>query len=365
MLMKVLASLAAVVMVLIVVVLVRSHRTFDAPYPNITASYDPAVIERGRYIAYGAGHCVNCHTSKAEEQDVLAGKQPLMAGGLKFELPVGTFYTPNLTPDRETGIGRWSDQELARVIRYGVMPDARAALPFMDFHDLSDEDLTALISFLRSQRPVRRAVPPHRINFLGKAVMAFVIKPIGPSRPVMRTSPAMQPTIARGEYLATSVATCAECHTKRNPIDGSYVAAKFSGGGILPIAGDNDRVLVTPNLTPSPAGRITDWDEDRFVGRFDAGVGIVGTHMPWRQFASMSEADKRAIYRYLRTLPPSDNDPGPSVQSKRAMNERERREAIAAATPQSVDPSTAIARAFAAPPPASQTAQARRKADIH
>lgn len=123
-------------------------------------------------------------------------------------------------------------------------------------------------------------------------------------------------------------------------------------------------MLVTPNLTPSPTGRITtDWDEDRFVGRFDAGRHSGHTHA-LAQFASMSDADKRAIYRYLRTLPPSDIDPGPSVESKRARNERERREAIAAATRQSVDPSTAIARAFAAHPPASQTAQARRKADI-
>ena len=361
---KVLASLAAVVMLLIAVVLVRSHRTFDAPYPNITASFDPAVIQRGRYIAYGAGHCVNCHTNKAEQDDVLAGKQLPMAGGLEFELPVGTFYTPNLTPDRETGIGRYSDQELARVLRYGVMPDNRAALPFMDFHDLSDEDLTALISFLRSQPAVRRPNAPHAINFLGKAVLAFLIEPAGPARPVLKTSPAMEATVERGEYLATSVATCAECHTKRNPIDGSYVAAKFSGGGVLPIAGDDNRVLVTPNLTPSPSGRITDWDEDRFVGRFDAGVGIPGTHMPWRQFASMTDADKRAIYRYLRTLPPSDNDPGPSVQPKKALNDRERRKAIAAATPESVDPSIATARAFAEPRPASQTARAGRKAGI-
>jgi hypothetical protein len=252
------------------------------------------------------------------------GKRPPLAGGLSFDLPVGKFYTPNLTPDRETGIGRFSDQELARVIRYGVMPDNKAALPFMDFHDLSDEDLTALISFLRSQPAVRRHIPPHRSNFLGKAVLAFVIKPQGPSHPVIRTSPPMAPTVERGQYLATSVATCSECHTKRNPVDGSYVAAKFSGGGILPIAGDKEHVLVTPNLTPSKTGRITDWDEERFVGRFNAGVGIVGTHMPWPQFASMTDTDKRAIYRYLRTLPPSDNDPGPSVQLRKDLNKRER-----------------------------------------
>ena len=331
---KLLASLAALVMVLIVVVLVRSKRTFDAPYPDIHASFDPQVIERGRYIAYGAGHCVNCHTSNKELKDVEAGKQPPMAGGHVFEIPPGTFYTPNLTPDRETGIGRYSDQELARVIRYGVMPDNRAAIPFMEFHDLSDEDLVALISYLRSQPAIRRAVPPHRLNFLGKAVMAFLIKPAGPSHPVIRNSPPMGATLARGQYLATSVATCAECHTRRNEVDGSYVAPKFSGGGTMDIPGDREHLLVTPNLTPSRTGRITDWDEERFVGRFNAGVGIQGTHMPWRQFASMSDADKRAIYRYLRTLPPTENETGPSVQSKKEIAQRARQKSIALATPE-------------------------------
>jgi len=331
---KLLASLAALVMVLIVIVLVRSQRTFDAAYPDIHASFDPQVIERGRYIAYGAGHCVNCHTSGKESKDVAEGKQPPMAGGRVFDLPVGTIYTPNLTPDRVTGIGRYSDQELARVIRYGVMQDNRAAIPFMEFHDLSDEDLIALISYLRSQPAVRRAVPPHRFNFLGKAVLAFLIKPSGPSHPVIRRSPPMEATVERGQYLATSVATCAECHTKRNGIDGSYVAPRFSGGGTMDIAGDQEHLLVTPNLTPSRTGRITEWDEERFVGRFNAGVGIQGTHMPWRQFASMSDTDKRAIYRYLRTLPPIDNETGGSVQTKKEIAQRERQKTIALAIPE-------------------------------
>ena len=201
------------------------------------------------------------------------------------------------------------------MIRYGVHADGRAVLPFMEFHHLSDEDLVALLSFLRAQKPVRREVPKHELNLVGKAVMAFAIKPIGPKETPLKLSPPSEPTIARGEYLATAVANCAECHTKRNMLDGSYAQAKFSGGMTFPAGGD--KIIVSPNLTPSKYGRITSWSEDQFVGRFGAGVGIPHTHMPWRQFQRMSENDLRAIYRYLQSLDPVDIDPGPSVQIKK------------------------------------------------
>lgn len=312
---RVFAGLAVLVGLFALVVLVRANRKFDAPYPEIHASKDPAVIARGAYIVYGAGHCVNCHTSKAEKEKVRAGERIPLAGGLEFRFPLGSFYTPNLTPDRETGIGRRTDAQLARMIRHGVRADGKAALPFMQFQNLSEEDLVAVISFLRSQPPVRRAVPDHRTTFIGKAVMAFLIKPEGPSAPILKSTPAEAPTVERGDYVVNRVAVCWECHTKRNPLDGSFVNAKFSGGAEFGL--DDERVIVTPNLTPSKVGRITSWDEEQFVGRFGVGMGIEGTHMPWRQFQAMSDADKRAIYRYLRTLPPSDHDPGPSVQARK------------------------------------------------
>lgn len=309
--------LAGIAAILVVVVLVRSRRTFDAPYPDIHASNDPAVIAKGAYIAYGAGHCVNCHTPSEEEKFVQEGQEIPLAGGREFALGVGTVYTPNLTPDPETGIGRYTDAQIARVIRYGVMPSGRAALPFMEYHDISDEDLTALISFLRSQKPVRREIPRQHFNLLGKTLLAFVFEPVGPKAPPRKSSPPQEPTVERGAYLANNVAVCAECHTKRNMLDGSYVNARFSGGTEFKVNGEPNKFIVTPNLTPSKYGRITSWSEEQFVGRFGAGVGIPHTHMPWRQFQRMSESDVRAIYRYLRTLPPSDFNPGPSVQVKK------------------------------------------------
>ncbi|HVG23190.1 MAG TPA: cytochrome c, partial [Thermoanaerobaculia bacterium] len=280
------ATIAALALVVVTIVLIRANRRFDAPYPDVHASKDAKVIARGAEIAYGAGHCVNCHTNDSESASVKAGGTPLLAGGQLFALPLGNIWTPNLTPDRQTGIGRYTDVQLARVLRYGVMPDGRAALPFMEYHNLSDDDLTALISFLRSQKRVRRNVPEHEFTFAGKAVMAFLIKPIGPRGTPPRHTPAEEPTVERGEYIATSVAVCAECHTKRNRIDGSFVGQRFAGGLEFE-TDDPDRIIVSPNLTPSKSGRITSWTEEQFVGRFGAGVGIPHTHMPWRQFQRM------------------------------------------------------------------------------
>jgi mono/diheme cytochrome c family protein len=320
-----LATIASLALILVVVVLMRADRRFDAPYPDIHASRDPKMIARGESIAYGPGHCVNCHTASVENDSIRAGGMPLLAGGRLFALPLGNVYTPNLTPDRETGIGRYTDAQLARVLRYGVMPDGRATLPFMEYHEMSDEDLTAVVSFLRSQKPVRRVVPEHEFNLAGKAVMAFLIEPIGPKETPLKHTPPEEPTVERGEYVATSVAVCAECHTKRNFIDGSYTGQRFAGGMVFEVEGEPDKVIVSPNLTPSAKyGRITSWSEEQFVGRFGAGVGIPHTHMPWRQFQRMSETDVRAIYRYLRTLPPSDHDPGPSVQAKKTAQEKKR-----------------------------------------
>jgi mono/diheme cytochrome c family protein len=314
------AVLAGLVLVLTAVILVRSKRTFDAPYPNIEASNDPKVIETGRYIAYGPGHCVGCHTSPSVDAQVRAGGTPPLTGGRPFHLPFGVVYTPNLTPDPETGIGTRTPRELARFIRYGVHHDHRAALPFMDFHDMSDADLQAVISFLLSQKPVRHVIPKHDLNLVGKGLLAFVIEPRGPSAPPPHESPASAPTIERGKYLANNVAVCSTCHTKRSMLDGSYLATKFSGGFALPNDEDPKTLYVTPNLTPEPrTGRIASWSEEQFVGRFQAGMGMPGSHMPWRQYQKMSTTDLQAIYRYLRSLPPVVNNTGPSLQAKTAQ----------------------------------------------
>jgi mono/diheme cytochrome c family protein len=296
----------------------RWDRTFDAPEPQLLASLDAEVMERGRYLAYGPAHCAYCHT-KAEAWPLIdAGEEPPLSGGYSFSLPFGTFYSANLTPDEATGIGRYTDGQLARVLRHGVRLDGRAALPFMEFQNLSDEDIVALISFLRSRQPVRNEVPAHELNAVGKSIFALLIRPAGPAATPPATAPAEEATVERGAYLANNVANCAGCHTQRSQMDGSYTAARFSGG--MQMVSDEDPTLmfVTPNLTPDSAtGHIYGWSEEQFLARFRAGRIIAGSHMPWAPFAKMSDTDLRAIYRYLQSLAPVTNETGPLVQPLR------------------------------------------------
>jgi len=163
----------------------RQHLTYDAPYPAITASTDPAVIEKGKHITLVTKGCVQCHNPSENVSLLLQkGEEPSLAGARRVETPFGTFYTPNITPDKETGIGRMTDAEIARVLRYGIKSNGEAVLPFMQGQDMSDEDMTAVISYLRSLKPVKNQVPENEFNVVGMFAKAFVLKPSIPENAV-------------------------------------------------------------------------------------------------------------------------------------------------------------------------------------
>ena len=300
----------AVVLVLFIggallAVSLRWDRTFDAPYPAVVASTDPAVIARGRYLAHGPAHCVVCH----------AAPDAQLSGGREFPAPPGIFRVPNITPDSATGIGRRTDAELARILRYGVRADGRSAVPFMAYQGMSDDDLAAVISFLRSQPAVSHVAPDHDLNLVGKAVMAFLMTPVGPASAPPRQSPPVGPTVERGAYIVSALSDCAGCHTQRDLVDGSFTGERLAGGGPMEVEGQPGVVVVPPNLTPDPkTGRIATWTEEQFVARFRTGGSIPGSPMPWGPFSRMSDDDLRAIFRYLRSLPPVEYDTGPSLR---------------------------------------------------
>ncbi|PKA03680.1 c-type cytochrome, partial [Leptospira ellisii] len=206
----------------------RQNLKYDAPYPEVSASRDPIVIERGKHLATGAAHCVDCHKNVVEVDSGVPIFQATLSGGQVFALPVGNFYAPNITPDPETGIGKLSDREIARSLRYGVRADGTVLLDFMPFHNTSDEDLTAIISFLRSLPPKTNPVRKHELNLIGNVLKAFVVKPVGPKGEVLKSIvPAA--TAEYGEYLAGSVTNCNGCHTKRNMI-GEFIGEPYAGG---------------------------------------------------------------------------------------------------------------------------------------
>jgi mono/diheme cytochrome c family protein len=303
---------AVVAIALVTTVYARYERTFEAPYPKISASSDSAVIARGRYLALGPAHCAHCHSPMQDFAKVDRGEETTLSGGFNFELPIGKVYAPNITADEDTGIGKLSDEEIARSLRYGVRHDGKAIIDFMPFYDVSDSDLTAIISFLRTQAPVKNQRPEHEWNFLGKAVLAFVIEPMGDGD--VPDAPAIDSTAAYGKYLAASVANCRGCHTNRDMMTGAYIGPEYAGGAKFEVVDENGKIisgkhLVTPNLTLDPeTGRISGWSQKDFIERFRKGRTIPGSPMPWGPFSRMSDLELTALYKFLTSLEPVKNN---------------------------------------------------------
>lgn len=285
------------------------NKKYEAPYPEITASTDSLVIARGKHLAVGPAHCISCHVPMEKVKEADGGKLMPLSGGWELSIPPGTFRAPNITPDMETGIGKMTDGEIARALRYSVNRNNGHVFPFMPFQELSDEDLTAIISFLRSQEPVSHQVEPSAYSFLGKMLLAMgLIKPEVPKQTPPK-SVKIDSTIEYGSYLANRVANCNGCHTERDLKTGAFVGAPFAGGTYFePDAFSEGFSFLTPNLTPhKETGIMANWDESTFIHRMRAGKMHKGSPMPWTNYARMTDLELKAIYRYLQSIEPVEN----------------------------------------------------------
>lgn len=287
------------------------------PLPNITASKDPEVIARGDYLVHAVAHCSICHQPAEGLKAGNAGGTDLV-GGFEWEAgPFGNFYAANITSDLQTGIGALSDGEVARIIRHGVRKDGSQAA-FMSFAvgPMADEDLMAVISYLRTLPAINHSNPHDEVKLVGKLVMKKF-------EPRQELPPKWVPpggiSVERGAYITNGPGVCVGCHTEADPMDGfKQVGAPFSGNPMPdPDHTDANFEIVAPNLTPDvETGHITQWSEDAFVARFKGGSVFPGSKMPWPNFAHMTEDDVRSIYRYLRTLPPTKKALGPTRRPK-------------------------------------------------
>jgi mono/diheme cytochrome c family protein len=287
------------------------------PLPPIKASSDPAVIAHGEYVANAVAHCPACHWPGEYDKPRKLGPRHDLRGGMKIPAPgFGIFYPPNITP-HTTGIKDFSDGELARAIRHGVNRHGRIA-PVMHLAvgPMSDEDLTAVISYLRSIAPIANQAPPDEYGLIGKIVLGIIgPKTNEPAPYVAPASGAAGISVERGKYLATGPAFCAGCHTPVDPFDGFAPSGPlFSGEAQAePDATDHNYEIVAPNITPDPkTGYMRAWTEDAFVARFRAGRAVAGSKMPWEAFQQMTDEDLRSIYRFLQTVPKAERDVGPT-----------------------------------------------------
>ena len=215
----------------------------------------------------------------------LAG-QPLPLDGFP-----GTAVVPNITPDPETGAGRWTDDQLARAIREGIKHDGGTifpVMPYFDYKNLSDEDLAAVVVYMRSVPAVRNPLPPSKINFPVNLLVQGVPAPVTAPVP-----PAATDQLARGKYL---VKLGCGCHN---------VSDKFPYAGGQALGGPWGSV-VSANITPDASG-ISYYSEQTFMTAMRTGyVGArkLNSIMPFGEFKNLSDDDLKAMYAYLKTLQP-------------------------------------------------------------
>jgi mono/diheme cytochrome c family protein len=304
------------------------RRPAQAPAADIKVPMTPERIARGRYIFESLADCAGCHSqrdfSRVAGPEVLSGRgRGNVLSEMLRGLP-GTVVAPNITPDAETGIGRWTDGEKIRAIREGVDRTGRALFPMMPYTEyrlMSDDDVRAVVAFLDSLPPVRNPLPPTRLNFPVNVFIKFAPQPVGEV-----PAPNRADTMRYGEYLVT-VGGCGDCHTQQN--QGKPVAGmEFAGG--QPFATTLGTV-VTANITPDRDTGIGKWSEEFFLKKFTdyrqyAEQGPppspgpqAFTLMPWLGMSRLADEDLKAIYAYLHSLKPVrryvETHPGAPVKS--------------------------------------------------
>jgi len=270
---------------------------------NRTFEWSAARAARGKYLAETVSTCMDCHSPRdwtKHDQPMTPGMEGAGADFAFLKGIPGHLVAPNLTPDRETGAGTWSDDAIARAIREGIGHDGRAMFPLMpyaDFRHLSDEDVASIVVFLRSLPPVRNPLPASQVDFPVRYLMRDAPQPL--EEPV--EPPDVSTPEKRGEYLV-EVAACEDCHTPR--YHGQAIPGLVFGGGSV-LEGPWGRVA-SANITPDASG-IGYYDEALFTQVMRTGfvhARELNQIMPWALYRDMTDDDLHATFAYLRTLTP-------------------------------------------------------------
>lgn len=262
----------------------------------------PARLARGHYLVEAVAGCFDCHSDQEYVAGALRIKPGMKGAGRVWQpgeipLPPGSMVvSPNITPDKQTGIGSWTDAQIEQAIRRGVASDGRPLfnlMPYWEYAALSDEDVKSIIVYLRSIPAVHRSLPVTRMPFPVHVDMNEALVP-----PLAKNA---SPEVRRG-WLLTRTAGCGDCHTAILA-DGSRPPAMLFAGGMM-FQGPFGTVFST-NITPDPSG-ISFMNAAMFIRTMRAGrVNGTGQKlspvMPVKYFRNMTNSDLTAIYAYLRT----------------------------------------------------------------
>ncbi len=266
--------------------------------PVAATPVDGTSLARGEYLTR-AGNCLSCHTRE--------GGAPF-AGGVPFETAYGTLYSTNITPDRDTGIGQWRDEEFIRAMHEGIGRQGEhlyPAFPYTAYTQMSRDDVLAIKGYLDSVKPVAYQPPDNQLQFpFGQRPVLAAWKLINFKAGRFEPDPDADAEINRGAYLSEAVGHCGECHTPRTLIQGLNKERHYAGA--------TQQGWTAWNITSHRRG-IGDWSEQKLLRylatghqRGEAVAGgpmaeVVSDSLSW-----LSDADLRAIARYLMQVSPKE-----------------------------------------------------------
>lgn len=257
----------------------------------------------GEYL-FGAAGCLACHTAE---------DGPPLAGGRALETPFGVFYAPNITPDRETGIGGWTRAQFIAALKHGTAPDGSVyfpAFPYTSYRRMSDADAGLIFDYLQTVQPQRRANREHELpwwlaRWMIRLWQWWVLDDPERAPPAVREDPVLN----RGRYLVEALGHCGECHTPRNWLGVSIRSRHLAGARDGP---EGDKV---PNITPDRDDGIGKWDAEDLGWFLESGelpdgdyTGGLMTEVVDNATSRLTVADRGAMVAYLRSLEPL---PGP------------------------------------------------------
>ncbi len=268
----------------------------------LAVSANAADIERGEYLLHAAG-CIGCHT--ADQEDAVP-----LAGGHALETPFGTFYTPNITPDIETGIGAWSDEDFVTALWHGTAPDGRSyypAFPYTSYTGMRRQDILDIKAVLFSLDPVRQENREHDLEwylFTRLAAWGWQLLNFSPVR--FTADSEHDDEWNRGAYLVRHLGHCGECHSPRNALGKILVAQELAGKRDGP---DGKKV---PDITPNRDEGIGRWSISEIEFFLEIGMlpdgdftGGAMSSVIDDNTGLLTAEDRRAIALYLQSVRPS------------------------------------------------------------
>jgi len=305
-------ALVALVLLVAGVIAVAILRPGMLPQTAVTTPVNAttAYLAHGEYLAR-AGDCVACHTTPSGRE---------FAGGRPMHTPFGNLYVPNITPDDETGIGKWSADDFYRTMHEGLSRDGSLlypAMPFASYTKVTREDSDAIYAYLMSVPPVRQHNRPHELRFpFNKRDLLIGWRALYFKEGEYVPDPQQSAQWNRGAYLVQGLGHCSMCHTAINVLGGSSESKAFEGG-MIP-----NQNWYAPSLTSNREAGLGDWSLKDIGELLQVGVSHRGTvygpmaEVVYNSLQYLADADTEAMAVYLKALPQRDSESPPTSQAR-------------------------------------------------